>query len=122
MNRNIKFWLLFLLGVCVFIPFFLMSIMFPLQSPVSIYRILFSLSSLGPFIIYCYIAYHSVYKGKKPKYPIVPPEGRPEIYFPRTDIPRPIHEDERKHSVFFKRKKMRKYGRLQRKRRKKEKD
>lgn len=26
-------------------------------------------------------------------YPLVPPEGKADVYFPRTKIPRPIHED-----------------------------
>jgi len=33
---------------------------------------------------------------RRVQYPIVPPEGKPDIYFPRTKIPRPIHEDFRK--------------------------
>lgn len=33
---------------------------------------------------------------KHPKYPLVPPEGKGDIYFPRSDIPRPIFEDFRK--------------------------
>jgi len=33
---------------------------------------------------------------KKLRYPLVPPEGRGDIYLPRTDIPRPIHEDFRR--------------------------
>ena len=27
---------------------------------------------------------------------MVPPEGRGDVYLPRTDIPRPIHEDFRR--------------------------
>ena len=27
---------------------------------------------------------------------MVPPEAKADIYFPRTDIPRPIHEDFRR--------------------------
>jgi hypothetical protein len=30
------------------------------------------------------------------QYPLVPPEGKADVYFPRTKIPRPIHEDFRK--------------------------
>ena len=30
------------------------------------------------------------------EYPMVPPEAKPDIYSPRTDIPRPIHEDIRR--------------------------
>ena len=37
-----------------------------------------------------------LYQKKKAKYPIVPPEGRTDIYFPRTDIPRPVHADFRR--------------------------
>lgn len=33
---------------------------------------------------------------KHPKYPLVPPEGKGDIYLPRSDIPRPIFEDFRK--------------------------
>jgi hypothetical protein len=32
-------------------------------------------------------------KGKKPRYPLVPPEGRADVYLPRTDIPRPVIAD-----------------------------
>jgi hypothetical protein len=41
--------------------------------------------------------YYSTWQRKRRvQYPIVPPEGKPDIYFPRTRIPRPIHEDFRK--------------------------
>lgn len=43
----------------------------------------------------CFL-YVRLYQKKKPRYPLVPPEGKMDIYFPRTDIPRPIHEDVRK--------------------------
>ena len=33
---------------------------------------------------------------RRPRYPLVPPEGRPDMYLPRTDIPRPVVEDFRK--------------------------
>ena len=106
MNRKTKFWLLFLLGTCVFMSFFVLSIMvLVLYQSVSPYGILFSLSFLGPFVMYCYLLYRFVYKGAKPKYPLVPPEGRTDIYFPRTDIPRPIHEDARRYPQFFRSKK-----------------
>lgn len=32
-------------------------------------------------------------KKRKPRYPLVPPEGKPDVYLPRTGIPRPIIED-----------------------------
>ncbi|MGQ9641018.1 MAG: hypothetical protein ACUVUF_02670 [Candidatus Bathycorpusculaceae bacterium] len=53
------------------------------------------------FLIYCYLDYHFVYKKMKAKYPLVPPEGRMDVYFPRTNIPRPIHEDMQRYPEFL---------------------
>jgi len=36
---------------------------------------------------------------------MVPPEGRMDAYFPRTNIPRPIYEDVQRYPKFFKQKK-----------------
>jgi len=33
---------------------------------------------------------------RRVQYPLVPPEGKADVYFPGTRIPRPIHEDFRK--------------------------
>jgi len=33
---------------------------------------------------------------KQLRYPLVPPEGKGDIYVPRTDIPRPIYNDFRR--------------------------
>jgi len=65
------------------------------------------------FSLYCF--YVRRYQKKQPRYPLVPPEGKGDIYFPRTDIPRPIHEDfrrmqERKRSLERIRKMVRKKG------------
>ncbi|MDH5450606.1 MAG: hypothetical protein OEX77_06870 [Candidatus Bathyarchaeota archaeon] len=112
MRRKFKYWLLFLLGICIFIPFFVFSIVVHVvMAGFSIFGVLYAGSFLGCFIMYCYLLYRSVYKGTKPKYPIIPPEGRTDIYFPRTNIPRPIHEDVRRYSKFFKIKKKKKYDR-----------
>jgi hypothetical protein len=43
-----------------------------------------------------YYFYIRLYRKKKAMYPVVPPEGKTDIYFPRTDIPRPVHADFRK--------------------------
>jgi hypothetical protein len=41
--------------------------------------------------------YYSLRQRKRRvQYPLVPPEGKPDVYFPRTKIPRPVHEDFRK--------------------------
>lgn len=54
---------------------------------------------------------------KKPRYPLVPPEGKGDVYLPRTDIPRPIHEDFR--LMEEKKKRFAKIDRWRRKRSKK---
>ncbi len=107
LDKKAKFWVFFLLGVCIYIPFFLFSIMvqFPLAS------ILF----FGGFLLYCYGLYRSIYKKVEPKYPLVPPEGRmTDIYFPRSRIPRPIYEDVRRYPEFFKRKNMKRWEKKRR--------
>ena len=43
-----------------------------------------------------YFLFIRLYQKRRTQYPIVPPEGKMDIYFPRTNIPRPIHEDLRK--------------------------
>jgi Ca2+/Na+ antiporter len=102
-RRKVKFWLLLLLGICIFMPFIILSIIVQL--------FLYALTFLASFTMYCLFLYRFVHKGKKPKYPVVPPEGRTDIYFPRTDIPRPIHEDTRRYPKFFKIEKKRRYKR-----------
>jgi len=78
-----------------------------LMAALSLYGALFATQFLGWFFLYCYLIYRSVYRGAKPKYPLVPPEGRmSDHYFPRTRIPRPIYEDARRYPESFKRKKM----------------
>ena len=54
------------------------------------------LTNLGIIAFTLYFFYVRLYQKKKPRYPLVPPEGKMDIYFPRTDIPRPIYEDARK--------------------------
>jgi len=51
---------------------------------------------LGCIAFSLYWLYVRRYEKKQPRYPLVPPEGKGDIYFPRTDIPRPIHEDFRR--------------------------
>ena len=46
----------------------------------------------GWFILLCYMAYLRLVKKRKPKYPLVPPEGKPDAYT-GLGIPRPIYED-----------------------------
>lgn len=94
-----------MLGICVYIPFLIFSIV--------IQTIVGAVMFLASFLIYCYGVYHFVWKKVKPKYPMVPPEGRMDVYYPRTNIPRPIYEDVRRYPEFFGRKK-KKYDRTRR--------
>lgn len=43
-----------------------------------------------------YFFYVRLYQNREARYPLVPPEGKVDIYFPRTDIPRPIYGDIRR--------------------------
>lgn len=60
--------------------------------------------------------YVRYYKKKKPRYPIVPPEGKSDIYS-RANIPRPIYEDFRR--MQEKKKRFAKLNRLRRRMNKK---
>lgn len=51
---------------------------------------------------------------RRVQYPIVPPEGKPDIYFPRTKIPRPVYEDFRK--MDERKRKLKKLRRIMRRR------
>jgi hypothetical protein len=79
-----------------------------------VYVAVYAASLPAGFLVYSYLAYRSVYKGAKPKYPMVPPEGKTDAYFPRTDIPRPVYEDARRYPAFFGRRKKRKLVKAER--------
>ena len=55
------------------------------------------------YVLVSYALYKRAYKGIKPKYPLVPPDGKPDIYY-AAGIPRPLYEDERLYPWFFKKK------------------
>jgi hypothetical protein len=114
-KRKLKFWLLLMLGILVFLPPFALSVAFQVViGAFTFHGVLLSLSLLGPLVIYCILLYQSVYRRRRPRYPIVPPEGRTDIYFPRSDIPRPIYEDAQRYPDTLRRKKMKKHQRSQR--------
>lgn len=97
MNRKVKFWILFLLGFFLLMPFAFLSLM----ASTSLYALLYAFAYLGAFLIYTQLLYRHVYKRLNPKYPLAPPEGHVDIYFPRTKIPRPVYEDVRRYPEFF---------------------
>ncbi len=49
--------------------------------------------SLGIIAVDLYWYYVRRVKKKKPQYPMVPPEGKADVYLPRTNIPRPVYAD-----------------------------
>jgi len=100
LHGRVKFYLLFLLGVCTFLPFIYMSILARVYVGIALFS--------ACFLFYSYLVYTSAYLRLKRKYPMVPPEGRSDIYFPRTNIPRPIYEDAQRHPKFFKKKRQKK--------------
>ncbi len=52
------------------------------------------------FFVTVYQLYRMTIRNIKPKYPLVNPEGHPDIYSGR--MPRPIHEDMERYPWFFK--------------------
>ena len=59
--------------------------------------------AFATLILSSYFVYSLTYK-HKPKYPMVPPDGKPDVYY-RYGIPRPIYEDMEQHPWFFKKRK-----------------
>jgi len=64
--------------------------------------------------VFLYFYYVTHFRKEKLRYPLVPPEGKSDVYFPRTKIPRPIYEDMRRA-----REQRRKFAKLDRLRRRK---
>lgn len=93
MRRIVKFW--FLLSLEVFI--FILVIVLFVVAKLFLYTILMSVCFLFGFNL----LYRRVYKGMKPKYPEMPPDGKPDVYY-GSGIPRPIYEDVRRFPWFFK--------------------
>jgi len=67
-----------------------------LASAVLLQSLLGVIVSLG-FIAFCVCSFYVKFVQKrKSQYPLVPPEGKPDMYVPRTNIPRPVVEDFRR--------------------------
>jgi len=91
-NRKTRFWISFL--------FILLAYAFPLASAIYLHDVwMFTIVSAG-FLFSTYIIYWLTIKKKEPKYPIVPPEGKPDVYM-AARMPRPIYEDMEQHPWFF---------------------
>ncbi len=60
---------------------------------------------IGFYIFASYFLYLKYVKKVKPKYPLSPPSPEQDVYFPRTNIPRPIYKDYHDHPEYFDKKK-----------------
>jgi len=95
LNRKTRFWLGFLLVV------FLYSL--PIAGLVYAKLTWYLIFFIAGFVFSVYLVYRTTIKNIKPKYPLVNPEGHPDIYSGR--MPRPIYEDMEQYPWFFNRKK-----------------
>jgi len=86
--------------------FLLVAGVFPLCIGIFVQSI-WAILVLGSWlIILCYMAYLRLVKKREPRYPLVPPEGKPDIY---TIVgPRPVYEDMEQHPWLFKEKRKKK--------------
>jgi len=72
------------------------------------------LISIGVIVIdFYWLSFMYYQKKPRPRYPLVPPEGKGDVYLPRTDIPRPIYADFRE--MREKKRKLEKIKKLKRK-------
>ena len=109
MSRKTRFWIGFLVIVIAYA--------FPLASMILLRDIFILTVVSAGFLASVYLLYLFTIKKKEPKYPIVPPDGKPDIYM-AARMPRPIYEDMEKYPWFFD-KKRKKSARLTKKKVKK---
>lgn len=100
MNRRRRFLFLFSALTIFVIPFVIVLLISG--------EYYFTVMPTGFYLFVSYYLYLRYFKGVKPKYPLASPVKDQDIYFPRTDIPRPIYQDYREHPEFFEDKKKRK--------------
>ena len=79
----------------------------------SLWTYIFVLAVIALDLYFLYVRFYK----KKPQYPMVPPEGKPDVYFPRSDIPRPIFDDARR--MQEKKRKLAKIDKMRHKKKKK---
>ena len=91
-KRLLQIWIVLVL-VTIGLP---LACLISLRNALSIYGLYGFCIYLGFIAFGLYWFYVRYYQRKKPRYPLAPPEGKADIYFPRTNIPRPIHEEFRR--------------------------
>ena len=93
MSRKKRFWAGFL--------FLALTFSFPLASAIILQTIWAVILVLTGFLGSVYLLYRFTIRKVKPKYPAVPPTGKPDIYT-ALRIPRPIYEDMEQYPWLFK--------------------
>jgi len=88
-GRRRLYWVL--VALVLIMDAIVLVVALPLQ-PVLAYVVVMPIFAME--FIYFYYVRH--FRKEKLRYPLVPPEGKGDVYFPRTKIPRPIHEDMRR--------------------------
>lgn len=78
----------------------------PLVGLASAGAFFYLLLASGAFVFSVYMVYRVTIRNVKLKYPIVSPEGHPDVYTGR--MPRPIYEDMERYPWFFKKKRNKK--------------
>ena len=92
MDKKTRFWTGFLLITFVFA--------LPLSVAIVVQAVWVLALLLAGFFVCVYMLYRLTIKNIKPKYPLLSPEGHPDIYTGR--MPRPIYEDMEQYPWFFK--------------------
>jgi len=95
LDRKTGFWVGFLIITFVY--------SFPLAIAIILESILMLTIILVGFLFSIYLLYRLTIKHIKPKYPVLPPEGKPDIYT-AARIPRPIYEDMEQYPWLFEKK------------------
>jgi len=94
LDRKTRFLVGFLLLICLFA--------LPIVIAITVQAIWFLALFVGAFLVCVYMLYRMTIKNIKLKYPLVSPEGHPDVYTGR--MPRPIYEDMEKYPWFFRKK------------------
>jgi hypothetical protein len=102
LNRKRKFLFLFATLTIVVVPFTIMLLVSGNYG--------FVVEPAGFYLFASYYLYLRYTRGVKTKYPLASPVK--DIYFPRTNIPRPIYQDYREHPELFEDKKKRERKRV----------
>lgn len=97
LNIHRKFLLRFSVLTTLTIPFLALLLLSKAYLPALAFTVL--------YLFFCYFLYLRHVRRVRSKYPLAPPILEQDVYFPRTNIPRPIHKDYREHPEYFDKKK-----------------